>query len=70
MTEKELRDKLVYLINKYVPESQREPFYELISRRDVPVKGILADFNKVKKVTVEEKDGDLISDIYFNFIAK
>lgn len=50
-----------------MPESQREPFYELISREDVPVKGILADFNKVKAVTVEEKDGDLISDIYFIF---
>ncbi|CCP08340.1 hypothetical protein [Erwinia amylovora] len=67
MTEKELREKLVYLINKYVPKNEREPFYELISREDVPVKGILADFNKVKTITVEKIDGDLISDIYFNF---
>lgn len=67
MTEKELREKLVYLIDKYVPEGKREPFYELISREDVPVKGILADFNRVKKLTVEEHDGELISDIYFHF---
>ncbi|MCK8298843.1 hypothetical protein LW967_14815 [Erwinia amylovora] len=55
MTEKELREKLVYLINKYVPKNEREPFYELISREDVPVKGILAAFNKVKTITVEKK---------------
>jgi len=67
MTEKELRDKLVYLINKYVPEGERDPFYELISREDVPVKGILADFNRVKILTVEENDGELIRDIYFHF---
>ncbi|MGD8164535.1 hypothetical protein [Pantoea sp. FN0307] len=67
MTKKELREKLFYLINKYVPENEREPFYDLILREDVPVKGILADFNKVKTVTVEKIDGDLISDIYFNF---
>lgn len=67
MTEKELRYKLVYLINKYVPEGEREPFYELISREDVPVKGIFADFNRLKIRTVEESDGDLISDIYFHF---
>jgi len=67
MTEKKLRENLMYLINKYIPEKEREYFYELISRNDVPVKGILADFNKIKKVTVEKKDSDLISDIYFNF---
>lgn len=67
MTEKELKEKFIYLINKYVPENEREPFYELISREDIPVKGVLADFNKAKTVTVEKKDGDLISDIYFHF---
>ena len=67
MTEKELRDKLVYLIYKYVPEGERDPFYELISREDVPVKGILADFSRVKILTVEESDGELIRDIYFHF---
>ncbi len=67
MTEKELRDKLVYLINKYVPEGERDPFYELISREEVPVKGILADFNRVKILTVEDNDGELIRDIYFHF---
>lgn len=67
MTEKELRDKLVYLINKYVPEGERDPFYELISREEVPVKGILADFNRVKILTVEDNDCELIRDIYFHF---
>jgi hypothetical protein len=33
----------------------------------VPVKGILADFNKVKTRTVDEADEDLIRDIYFYF---
>lgn len=67
MTDKELRENLIYLINKYVPENEREPFYEYISRDNVPVKGILADFNKVKAVTVEQADGDLISNIYFHY---
>ncbi|WP_240168093.1 hypothetical protein [Enterobacter vonholyi] len=52
---------------KYVRESQREAFYDDISKPDVPVKGILADFNKVKTRTVDEADGDLIRDIYFYF---
>ncbi|WP_336667402.1 hypothetical protein [Enterobacter mori] len=67
MTEEELRKNLVFLIKKYVRESQREAFYADISKSDVPVKGILADFNKVKTRTVDEADGDLIRDIYFYF---
>ncbi|WP_338670790.1 hypothetical protein V8Z79_03425 [Pantoea dispersa] len=67
MTDKELRENLLYLINKYVPKSERENFYVYLSRDDVPVKGLLADLNKVKAVTVEQADGDLISDIYFYY---
>ena len=67
MTEKELQENLVYLMKKYVRESQQEAFYEDISMPEVPVKGILAEFNKVKKRTVDEADGDLIRDIYFYF---
>ncbi|EPC4329703.1 hypothetical protein ACRZTK_000176 [Enterobacter asburiae] len=67
MTEEELRKNLVFLIKKYVRESQQEVFYADISKPDVPVKGILADFNKVKTRTVDEADGDLIRDIYFYF---
>ena len=58
MTEKELRENLVYLMKKYVRESQQEAFYEDISMPEVPVKGILAEFNKVKTRTVDEADGD------------
>ncbi|MFH7905026.1 hypothetical protein ACKU08_013160 [Enterobacter cloacae] len=67
MTEKELRENLVYLMKKYVRESQQEAFYEGISMPEVPVKGILAEFNKVKTRTVDEADGVLIRDIYFYF---
>ncbi|HFK5795549.1 TPA: hypothetical protein ACG0DR_003975 [Enterobacter asburiae] len=67
MTDEELRKNLAYLIGKYVPESQRDTFYDDISKPYVPVKGILADFNKVKTRTVDQVDGDLISDIYFHF---
>ncbi|ADF61139.1 hypothetical protein [Enterobacter cloacae] len=67
MTEKELQENLVYLMKKYVRESQQEAFYEDISMPEVPVKGILAEFNKVKKRTVDEADGVLIRDIYFYF---
>jgi len=67
MTEEELRKNLVFLIKKYVQESQQEAFYDDISKPDVPVKGILADFNKVKTRTIDEADGDLIRDIYFYF---
>ena len=67
MTEKELRENLVYLMKKYVRVSQQEAFYEDISMPEVPVKGILAEFNKVKKRTVDEADGVLIRDIYFYF---
>ena len=66
MTVEKLRKNLVFLIKKYVRESQQEAFYD-ISKPDVPVKGILADFNKVKTRTVDEADGDLIRDIYFYF---
>ncbi|ELV2771239.1 hypothetical protein QNS15_004725, partial [Enterobacter cloacae] len=48
-------------------ESQQEAFYEDISMPEVPVKGILAEFNKVKTRTVDEADGVLIRDIYFYF---
>lgn len=67
MTEKELRENLVYLMKKYVRESQQEAFYEDISMPEVPVKGILAEFNKVKTRTVDEADGVLIRNIYFYF---
>ena len=67
MTEERLRKNLVFLIKKYVRESQQEAFYDDISKPDVPVKGILADFNKVKIRTVDEADGDLIRDIYFYY---
>ncbi|MCK7378400.1 hypothetical protein [Enterobacter cloacae] len=67
MTEKELQENLVYLMKKYVRESQQEAFYEDISMPEVPVKGILAEFNKVKKRTVDEAGGVLIRDIYFYF---
>ncbi len=67
MTDEELRKNLAYLINKYVPENQRDRFYDDISKPDVPVKGILADFNKNKTITVNQMDCDLIIDIYFHF---
>lgn len=41
--------------------------FMMISKSTVPVKGILADFNKIKTRTVDEVDGDLIRDIYFYF---
>lgn len=67
MTQQALREHLFYLINKYVPESNRSDFFECILRDDVPVKWILANLNKVKDVTLDEKDGDLLREIYFNF---
>ncbi|ELE6462122.1 MULTISPECIES: hypothetical protein [Enterobacter cloacae complex] len=67
MTVEKLRKNLVFLIKEYVRESQQEAFYDDISKPDVPVKGILADFNKVKTRTDDEADGDLIRDIYFYF---
>ncbi|HCT9532908.1 TPA: hypothetical protein OUC91_004632, partial [Enterobacter hormaechei] len=53
MTDEELRKNLVFLIKKYVPESQQKAFYDDISKSTVPVKGILADFNKIKTRTVD-----------------
>ena len=67
MTEEELRKNLVFLIKKYFRESQCEAFYDDMSKFGVPVKGILADFNKVKTRTVDETDEDLVRDIYFYF---
>ncbi|WP_165296419.1 hypothetical protein [Enterobacter cloacae complex sp. 2DZ2F2B] len=52
---------------KSYEESQQKAFYDDISKSTVPVKGILADFNKIKTRTVDEVDGDLIRDIYFYF---
>ena len=67
MTEERLRKNLVFLIKQYVRKEQWEAFYDEISKPYVPVKGILADFNKVKTRTVDEADGDLIRDIYFYY---
>lgn len=67
MTNIELKENLIYLINKYIPEKKRESFYADISRDNIPVKGILADFNKMKIRTVDVADGDLIKDIYFYY---
>ncbi|WP_426723903.1 hypothetical protein [Enterobacter cloacae complex sp. 315G5] len=65
---KSYKKYLFFLIKKYVPESQQKAFYDDISKSTVPVKGILADFNKIKTRTVDEVDGDLIRDIYFLFL--
>lgn len=53
MTGAELRNKLTYLINKYVPKSERDSFYDCISKKDVPINGILADFNKFNTTAVD-----------------
>ncbi len=60
-------ERILFFNKKYVPESQQKAFYDDISKSTVPVKGILADFNKIKTRTVDEVDGDLIRDIYFYF---
>ncbi|MDE9545424.1 hypothetical protein KKJ06_22265 [Xenorhabdus bovienii] len=68
MTVKELRKNLTYLVDKYIPDNEKkEELYTYIQREDVPVKGILADFNEYKTRTVEQVDGNLIREIYFYY---
>jgi len=67
MSRDELVNDLMYLINKYVPEGDREKFKRYLLMDDVPVKGILADFNKLSIDPIEDIDGDLIRKIYFHF---
>ncbi|ETS33644.1 hypothetical protein [Photorhabdus khanii] len=68
MTNDELRKNLKYLIDKYIlSDEDKKELYVYLSREDIPVKGILADFNKYKIRTVDQADGDLIKDIYFHY---
>lgn len=67
MSHDELINDLMYLINKYIPEGDRGKFKEFLMMNDVPVKGILADFNKLSIEPIDDIDGDLIRKIYFYF---
>ena len=67
MDREDLVNYLTYLINKYVPLEKREMFSSRLLKEDVPVKGILADFNELAVDSIEETDGALIREIYFNF---
>lgn len=67
MSRDELVDDLMQLINKYVPEGNRGEFKPYLLMGDVPVKGTLADFNKLSIDPIEDIDGDLITKIYFHF---
>ncbi|HEX4504042.1 MAG TPA: hypothetical protein VH187_23225 [Scandinavium sp.] len=67
MNNEELVKNLRYLINKYIPESKRNEFERYLSMEDIPVKGILVDFNNFSTDSLEESDGALIRDIYFHY---
>lgn len=67
MTNEELINNLKYLIDKYIPASERERFYIYMRNDNIPVKGILADLNKYQTRIVDQADGNLIKDIYFYF---
>ena len=67
MDNEELIASLRYLITKYIPIEKRCYFKSFLSSEDIPVKGILADFNEFSQRKVEEIDGELIRKIYFHF---
>ena len=67
MSRDELVKHLRYLINKYIPVENREYFVKFLLLDDIPVKGILADFNDLSIDPIEDTDGHLIRDIYFHF---
>ncbi|AYA42387.1 hypothetical protein HZS38_00450 [Xenorhabdus nematophila] len=68
MTVKELRKNLTYLVDKYIPDNERKKeLYIYIQQENIPVKGILTDFNKFGVKSVTQDDGKLISDIYFHY---
>lgn len=65
----ELKEKLAYLIQKYVltDELQKRELLELLAMDPVPVKGLLADLTPYLK-GCSESDGRLIKDIVFNYV--
>ncbi len=67
MNREELINNLMYLIDKYIPEGDREKFKPFLLMDDVPVKGILADFNRLSRDPIDDIDGDLVRKIYFHF---
>jgi len=67
MSRDELVNYLNYLIDKCVPPEKRSVFSSRLLKDDVPVKSILADFNDLAVGSIEEADGALIREIYFNF---
>lgn len=46
---------------------KKKCFSSRLLKDDVPVKSILADFNDLAVGSIEEADGALIREIYFNF---
>lgn len=65
MNDEELLDTLTFLVEKYVPAEKQRYFTQLLSRPDIPVKGILADFGNACHSQVEAGDGALIRKLYF-----
>ncbi|MBD2786662.1 hypothetical protein ID858_18510 [Xenorhabdus sp. DI] len=65
MNRNELIEKLTYLIEKYVPKEKKRHFDSYFLKEEIPVKAVLADFNKYSEEMTDEDDGKLIQEIYF-----
>jgi hypothetical protein len=68
MTLDELRAHLRNLIDRYVTDDDAKTrLLELVSRPDVPAKGILADLDPFLLGRATAADWDIVKDIAFNF---
>lgn len=66
MNIEELRNNLIHMIDKYVPDSEeRNKLSSLVSREKVPVKGIIADLTPYLSTKISQEDSKILKDIVY-----
>jgi hypothetical protein len=69
MTIDELRRHLAHLVDAYVTDgAKKEHLHSLVSRHDVPAKGIMAELEPFLAGKISPEDATLIKEIAYYFI--
>ena len=66
MSEEDLINAIVYLVNKYAPN--RKDIIETIKNNPRSAKGVMYDLSVAKNRAWDDEDDDLIANISFYFI--
>lgn len=69
MEKKELNEKIIYLINKYIADkTRREDLINLFNEDIDSVKYILAELDKFKIYQYDDEDLEIIKDIVYYYV--